>query len=141
MIVSCHKLFKPLHSQHLAPPPVWSPAPVRGLDRNRKQNCCSVWRGQEVEIFVTNRHETGHRLSRVAAHGCCHPPDIYHQICCYPFQISSSYEARAFTWVNFIHQILIICHTMYDIHYIRKLLYTAVISVLYVIFRYIFLIS
>ena len=32
-------------------------------------------------------------------------------------------------------------NAMYDIHYIRKLLYTAVISVLYVIFRYIFLIS
>ena len=63
-----------------------------------------------------------HDVTRLATD--CHEPlhsdavtlEIYHQICCHPFQISSSCEARAFTFVNFIHQFLFICH-------LRKLLY------------------
>ena len=72
--------------------------------------------------LMSRCHETGHRLSRAAAHGCCHPRDISSNLLP-PFPDFLSFEARAFTLVNFIQQFLIMC-------YVSENCYTAVTSVL-----------
>ena len=80
------------------------------------------WGYLSRDVTMSRCHETGHRLSRAAAHGCCHPLDISSDLLP-PFPDFLSYEVRAFTFVNFIHQYLIICHILENS-------YTAVTSVL-----------
>ena len=103
------------------PRPLCGPLPLAevwtGTGNRTSSGEVRRWRYLSRHVTMSRCHETGHRLSRAAALGCCHPLDISSDLLP-PFPDFLKLRSQSF------HLCELHSSIPHHVSYIRKLLYT-----------------